>query len=89
MGADIDAACGQLRKRYGSNYKAKVAKGCFVESISITDIGLRRKTNQDFVFVSEEPVGKLPNLFIVADGMVVIMLVISLQSIVLISLSTM
>jgi len=40
-----------------------------LESISITDIGLRRKTNQDFVFVSEEPVGKLPNLFIVADGM--------------------
>jgi len=40
-----------------------------LESISITDIGLKRKTNQDFVFVSEEPVGKLPNLFIVADGM--------------------
>jgi len=26
-------------------------------------------TNQDFVFTSEEPVGNLPNLFVVADGM--------------------
>ncbi len=40
-----------------------------MESISITNIGLKRKTNQDFVFISEEPVGKLDNLFIVADGM--------------------
>ena len=34
-----------------------------------TDIGAKRKTNQDFVFCSMEPVGGLPNLFIVADGM--------------------
>ena len=25
--------------------------------------------NQDFVYASEEPVGNLPNLFVVADGM--------------------
>lgn len=36
---------------------------------SATDVGKRRKINQDYVFVSEEPVGNLPNLFVVADGM--------------------
>lgn len=34
-----------------------------------TDIGRKRKMNQDYVFVSEQPVGNLPNLFAVADGM--------------------
>ena len=34
-----------------------------------TDIGRRRKMNQDFVYASEQPVGNLPNLFVVADGM--------------------
>ena len=34
-----------------------------------TDIGAKRNTNQDYVFFSTEPVGGLPNLFIVADGM--------------------
>lgn len=34
-----------------------------------TDVGQKRKMNQDFVFVSESPVGSLPNLFVVADGM--------------------
>lgn len=34
-----------------------------------TDVGLVRKTNQDFIFYSQEPVGAFPNLFIVADGM--------------------
>lgn len=36
---------------------------------SATDIGQKRKMNQDYVFVSQEPVGNLPNLFAVADGM--------------------
>ncbi|MCD7866485.1 MAG: Stp1/IreP family PP2C-type Ser/Thr phosphatase [Clostridiales bacterium] len=36
---------------------------------SLTDIGIRREMNQDYFFLSEEPVGRLPNLFIVADGM--------------------
>lgn len=36
---------------------------------SATDVGQRRKMNQDYVFVSEAPVGNLPNLFVVADGM--------------------
>ncbi len=40
-----------------------------MESLSKTDKGLTRRSNQDFVYISEEPVGKLNNLFIVADGM--------------------
>ena len=38
-------------------------------SCGVTDIGLRRQLNQDMVFTSDEPVGVLPNLYIVADGM--------------------
>ena len=34
-----------------------------------TDTGQKRKVNQDYVYTSENPVGNLPNLFIVADGM--------------------
>lgn len=40
-----------------------------MKAFSITDIGERRRINQDYVFCSETAVGKLPNLFIVADGM--------------------
>ncbi|MCD7745044.1 MAG: Stp1/IreP family PP2C-type Ser/Thr phosphatase [Lachnospiraceae bacterium] len=36
---------------------------------SVTDIGRRRSSNQDFIYASEQPVGNLPNLMIVADGM--------------------
>lgn len=40
-----------------------------LKTFSITDIGRRRKLNQDYVYTSEMPVGRLPNIFIVADGM--------------------
>ncbi len=40
-----------------------------MESFSITDIGVKRKMNQDFVFCEQNQVGNLSNLFIVADGM--------------------
>ena len=40
-----------------------------MEMYSLTDIGTSRELNQDYFFTSEEPVGNLPNLFIVADGM--------------------
>lgn len=40
-----------------------------LKTFSITDIGQKRKVNQDYIFTSEKPVGNLPNLFIVADGM--------------------
>lgn len=35
----------------------------------LKDVGRCRTVNQDYIFVSEEPVGNLPNLFLVADGM--------------------
>ncbi len=34
-----------------------------------TDIGRVRQANQDYIFAVDEPIGSLPNLFIVADGM--------------------
>ncbi len=40
-----------------------------MKSFSATDVGLKRKINQDSIFASDEPVGNLPNLYIVADGM--------------------
>lgn len=40
-----------------------------LKTFSITDIGKKRKLNQDYVFTSEYQIGNLPNLFIVADGM--------------------
>ena len=40
-----------------------------LKTFSITDIGKRRKLNQDYVYTSEMPVGHLSNLFLVADGM--------------------
>jgi len=35
----------------------------------MTDVGQVRQINQDYLYTSENPVGNLPNLFIVADGM--------------------
>ncbi len=40
-----------------------------MKTFAITDIGMCRKMNQDCCYTSELPVGNLPNLFIVADGM--------------------
>lgn len=40
-----------------------------MKAFSITDKGQVRSMNQDFVFYSETPVGNLPNLLVVADGM--------------------
>ena len=40
-----------------------------MRSCCVTDVGQKRTTNQDFVFASDTPVGPLPNLLIVADGM--------------------
>lgn len=40
-----------------------------IKTFSLTDIGKKRKVNQDYVYTSEQPIGNLPNLFIVADGM--------------------
>lgn len=40
-----------------------------MKTFAITDIGQKRDINQDYVYASELPVGSLPNLFLVADGM--------------------
>ncbi|MDD3141178.1 MAG: Stp1/IreP family PP2C-type Ser/Thr phosphatase [Lachnospiraceae bacterium] len=36
---------------------------------SMTDVGKKREINQDFIYTSDEQLGNLPNLFVVADGM--------------------
>ncbi len=36
---------------------------------SKVDQGIKRRTNQDYVFATARPMGNLPNLLIVADGM--------------------
>jgi protein phosphatase len=40
-----------------------------MKTFSMTDTGVWRTMNQDYFFTSETPVGNLPNLFIVSDGM--------------------
>ncbi len=40
-----------------------------MKSYSITDVGRVRSQNQDYVFASDTSVGRLANLFVVADGM--------------------
>lgn len=40
-----------------------------METFALTDMGMTRDMNEDYFYISEEPLGHLPNLFIVADGM--------------------
>ncbi|MBQ3027947.1 MAG: Stp1/IreP family PP2C-type Ser/Thr phosphatase [Lachnospiraceae bacterium] len=40
-----------------------------MKGYSTTDKGKTRDINQDYIYCSDEPVGVLPNLYIVADGM--------------------
>ncbi len=40
-----------------------------MRTFSITDTGVLRNMNQDYCFSSDAPVGNLPNLYIVCDGM--------------------
>lgn len=40
-----------------------------MRAYAATDVGRVREVNQDYIFCSMRPVGKLPNLFLVADGM--------------------
>lgn len=40
-----------------------------MRAYGMTDIGQNRSMNQDYIYCSRNPVGNLPNLFIVADGM--------------------
>ena len=40
-----------------------------MKTFSITDTGVLRTMNQDYCFSSDSPIGNLPNLYIVCDGM--------------------
>lgn len=40
-----------------------------MKTFSITDTGVLRSMNQDYYFSSDTPIGNLPNLYIVCDGM--------------------
>lgn len=40
-----------------------------MKAVAVTNVGNKRSMNQDFFFSSDEAVGILPNLYIVADGM--------------------
>lgn len=40
-----------------------------MKAVAKTDIGRKRKVNQDYMFACESKIGVLPNLFMVADGM--------------------
>ena len=40
-----------------------------MRTFSITDVGMVRQVNQDYVFATDRPLGILRNLFVVADGM--------------------
>ena len=40
-----------------------------MKAVAVTNVGNKRSMNQDYYFSSDEPVGMLPNLYIVADGM--------------------
>lgn len=40
-----------------------------MKTFSMTDVGMVRSINQDYVFATDEPLGPLPNLLVVADGM--------------------
>lgn len=42
---------------------------CLMYACGLTDVGQRRLGNEDYLFCSSKPVGNLPNLFLVADGM--------------------
>ena len=40
-----------------------------MKTFSITDVGMVRQVNQDYVYTTDNPLGPLPNMFVVADGM--------------------
>lgn len=40
-----------------------------MNAYAVTDVGRQRNMNQDYVYSTGKPVGNLPNLYIVADGM--------------------
>lgn len=51
--------------------RAKISglEGDSLQVYSMTDKGKKRELNEDYIYTSGKPIGALPNLFIVADGM--------------------
>ena len=64
-GSDIDGACGQLRRRHAAKSEGETDR----KFNAMTDVGRRREVNQDYVYVTDRPIGPFPNLLTVADGM--------------------
>jgi protein phosphatase len=50
-------------------YRREQQKERIMESYAQTDVGLKRNSNQDFVYASDHRIGALEGLLIVADGM--------------------
>lgn len=64
--------CGVVMQRMPEAETSREAgelKENLMKIFSMTDVGRKREVNQDYVYASCVPVGKLPNLFVVADGM--------------------
>lgn len=40
-----------------------------MKTFAVTDVGMVRQVNQDYVYTTDNPIGPLANLFVVADGM--------------------
>ncbi len=40
-----------------------------MKTFAVTDVGMVRQVNQDYVYTTDNPIGPLDNLFVVADGM--------------------
>ncbi len=40
-----------------------------MQAYALTDVGIRRSMNQDFIYTQTEPAGSLQNFFLLADGM--------------------
>ena len=69
MGRDIDGACASFASVMQKRRQTRDRWRNQMKTFSMTHIGRRRETNQDYMFTSETEVGNLPNLFLVADGM--------------------
>lgn len=61
--------CYVENNKYKATLRREKIKESYMKTFSKTDVGMVREVNQDFVFVSDTPIGRLPNLLIVADGM--------------------
>ena len=61
-------AISHQRKRIDGSGRLAAREGS-MESYAQTDVGLKRNSNQDFVYASDHRIGALEGLLIVADGM--------------------